>query len=177
MAEARDDVKEMSEAEIVDRIVRLGFRGDRALYEEFLRRLRAGLPRGTRVAMRGSVITNQRWADGGPFDAAGEGTSDLDVTLIGDEVIGCWEKDALYPLGLHTLPLCDEDPGTAPRLEPLRRELQALVGRPVNFQATTDVVLFARDVLLGQPYHVLIDPQAEAEAAAAEGAGERGDAG
>lgn len=158
------DVKEMTDEQVRDRIVELGFGGDRALFGRFLERLHAGLPAGTRILLRGSVITGERWADGQPFDAAGHGTSDLDVTLVGKEVIECWETEALYPLGLHTRPLCDQDTAAAPALNPLREELQRMVGRPVNFQGTSNPVLFAREVLLGQPYHVLVEPEDEGEA-------------
>lgn len=158
MPEEAEDKQQLEE-----RLVRLGFRGDRRLFETFRARLRAGLPAGTRVALRGSVITGERWADGEPFDAEGEGTSDLDVTLIGDAVTECWAADARYPLGLHTLPLSDKDPAVAPGLNPLREDLQRLVGRPVNFQGTSNLVLFARDVLLGQPYLVVVEAGEDGE--------------
>jgi hypothetical protein len=151
-------VKGMSDEEVRARIVALGFGGDHALFERFREMLYRALPAGTRVVLRGSALTGARWADGEPFDAAGPGTSDLDVTLVGSDVRDCWEKDAFYVPGVHTKPLCDGDAGVAPALNPLREALQALVGRPVNFQATSNFVLFARDVLLGQPYHVLIEP-------------------
>lgn len=150
--------KEMGDDKVVARIVELGFGGDRGRFEEFCRRLREGLPVGTGVALRGSVVTNERYEDGRPFDAKGPGTSDLDVTLIGDEVRECWSQDAYYIPGLHTMPLYDDDPDCAPNLDALRRELQQIAGRPVSFQATSNLVLFARDVLMNQPYHVLIEP-------------------
>ena len=40
---------------------------------------------------------------------------------------------------------------------PLRERLMAMVGRPVNIQASRDVVLYLRGELMGQPYLVLID--------------------
>lgn len=146
----------MMDDETRERIVELGFGGDRARFDRFCERLRAGLPSGTRVVLRGSVITNERWSDGQPFDADGAGTSDLDVTLVGDEVKDLWSDDAFYLPRFHTKPLSDKDPEAAPGLNPLREELQRLARRPVNFQATSDLVLFARDVLLGQPYYELI---------------------
>ncbi len=152
---------EMTDEEIRERIIRLGFGGDRARFDEFRARLRESLPPGTRVVIRGSVITNERWSDGEPFDADGSGTSDLDVTFVGDEVKDYWESGAFYLPALHTKPLSDKDTLVAPGLNPVREELQRLVRRPVNFQATSDLVLFARDVLLGQPYHVLIDTDDE----------------
>ena len=65
--------------------------------------------------LRGSVITNKRHEDEAPFDSKG-GTSDLDVTLVGNKVMEAWSSDAYYIPGLHTKPLCDEDPNIAPSL-------------------------------------------------------------
>jgi hypothetical protein len=124
--------------------------------------MRAELPRGTGVALRGSVITNERWEDGEPFDADGKGSSDLDVTLIGDKVMECWNEEAFYIPALHTKPLGDKDPDIAPALNPLREALQELAGRPVNFQATSNMILFARDVLFNQPYFTLIEAEEDA---------------
>lgn len=151
------DVKEMSGEEIRKRIVRLGFGGDERRLEMFCEKLREGLPEGTGVTLRGSALTAERWADGAPFDADGEGTSDLDITLVGTEVMECWNQDAFYIPGLHTKPLGDKDPGIAPELNALREDLQEIAGRPVNFQATSNLILFARDVLLNQPYYTLIE--------------------
>jgi hypothetical protein len=156
-----NDVKVMSDEEVIERIVQLGFGGDRECFATFCIKLREGLPTGTGIALRGSVITSERWQDGAPFDAEGERTSDLDVTLIGNAVMECWEQDAFYIPRLHTKPLSDKDPQCARSLNALRQELQALAGRPVNFQATNNLVLFARDVLLGQPYFMLIEPDAD----------------
>ena len=156
------DTRGMTDEEIREQVVRLGFGGDRARFEEFCRLLREGLPAGTGVALRGSVITDARYEDGQPFDSKGPGTSDLDVTLIGADVRECWKQDAYYIPGLHTMPLYDGDPDCAPNLDRLRRELQRVARRPVSFQATSDIVLFARDVLFNQPYFVLIEPDADA---------------
>lgn len=153
------DVKEMSQQQIRDRVLLLGFGGDQRLFMSFCKRLKADLPAGTGVALRGSVVTNKRFEDGLPFDAGGEGTSDLDVTLVGNEVMGYWDKDAFYIPGLHTKPLCDKDPGIALGLDKLRKDLQRLVGRPVNFQATSNLVLYARDVLFDEPYFTVIEPE------------------
>ena len=152
-----EDVKELTDEEIRARIIRLGFDGDESRFERFCELLCAGLPRGTGIALRGSVVTNSRWEDGTPFDAKGPRTSDLDVTLVGRDVMEYWHEDAYYIPGLHTKPLSDEAPEIAPGLNPLRCELQRLVRRPVSFQATSDLILFARDVLFGQPYVTLIE--------------------
>lgn len=157
------DVKEMTDDEVRERIVRLGFGGDRKRFENFCETLRQGLPSGTGVALRGSVVTNERWEDGEPFDADGHGSSDLDVTLIGDKVMECWNEESFYIPGLHTKPLGDKDPLIAPALNELRTSLQEIARRPVNFQATSNMILFARDILFDQPYFTIIEA-GEAEA-------------
>ena len=151
------DIGKMQDEEIRQRIVDLGFGGNAERLEEFCNRLREGLPPGTGIALRGSVVTNQRWSDGEAFDADGEGSSDLDVTLVGNQVMSCWKDEDFYIPGLHTKPLCDRTPDCAPKLEELRRSLQEFAGRPVNFQATSNFVLFVRDVLFDQPYFTLIE--------------------
>ena len=156
MAETRD-AKDMSDEQVEQRIVRLAFDGDALRYREFCAKLKAGLPEGTGFALRGSVVTNKRWEDGEPFDAEGRGTSDLDVTLVGDKVMEYWNEDAFYIPLLHTKPLCDEDPEIAPALNSLREDLQKLARRPVNFQATANLILYARDVLFDEPYYTVIE--------------------
>jgi hypothetical protein len=153
------DVKSLSNEEVEQRIVRLAFDGDALRYREFCATLKAGLPEGTGVALRGSVVTNKRWEDGEPFDANGRGTSDLDVTLVGDKVMEYWNEEGFYIPTLHTKPLCDEDTKIAPALNPLREELQKLAQRPVNFQATANLILYARDVLFDEPYYTVIEAQ------------------
>jgi hypothetical protein len=153
------DAKKMTDEQTEERIIRLAFDGDALKYREFCAKLKSGLPEGTGVALRGSVVTNKRFEDGKPFDADGRGTSDLDVTLIGDKVMEFWNEDAFYIPALHTKPLCDEDAAVAPALNPLRQELQKLAGRPVNFQATANIILYSRDVLFNEPYCTVIEAQ------------------
>ncbi len=150
------DAYEMSENEVRSRIITLAFGGDERLFIAFYRKLQQGLPDGTGIVLRGSVVTNQRHEDGTPFDSQGVGTSDLDVTLVGRKVMEMWESGAFYIPGLHTKPLCDKDPNIAPNLNPLRESLQKLVGRPVNMQATSSLVLYGRDVLFGEAYFVVV---------------------
>ena len=75
------DAHQMSENEIHSRIVTLAFDGDERLFIAFYRKLQQGLPEGTGIVLRGSVVTNKRHEDGAPFDSLGKHTSDLDVTL------------------------------------------------------------------------------------------------
>jgi hypothetical protein len=150
------DAYEMDESEIRSRIVTLAFGGDERLFIAFYRKLQQGLPEGTGIVLRGSIVTNKRHEDGTPYDSQGKGTSDIDVTLVGNKVMEAWNSDAYYIPGLHTKPLCDKDPDIAPSLNPLRESLQQLVGRPVNMQATSSLVLYGRDVLFGEPYYVVV---------------------
>lgn len=150
---------EMTPAQMEERIVRLAFDGDLLKFREFCSTLKSGLPDGTGFALRGSVVTNKRYEDGEPFDASGRGTSDLDVTLVGDKVMELWNEDAFYIPGLHTKPLCDKEPGIAVALNPLREELQKLAGRPVAFQATSNLILYARDVLFNEPYYTVVEAE------------------
>ena len=153
------DPDEMNDHEIRSRILKLAFQDDEKLLQAFVEKLRTGTPSGTGIALRGSVVTNEKYKDSRPFDADGEGTSDLDVTLIGDRVMEYWNKDGFYIPKLHTKPLGDKDPTIAPSLNPLRMQLQEMVKRPVNFQATANIILFARDVLFDQPYFVLVEAE------------------
>jgi hypothetical protein len=157
--ERLNEGQKMTDPKIEERIIRLAFDGDALKFREFCAKLKAGLPEGTGVALRGSVVTNKRWEDGEPFDATGRGTSDIDVTLIGAKVMEFWNEDAYYIPGLHTKPLCDKDPTVAPALNPLREELQKLAERPINFQATANFILYTRDVLFDEPYCTVIEPE------------------
>lgn len=150
-----------TQEEMRDRLIRNAFDGDPRRYEEFCEAVREGLPEGTGAILRGSAITGVRYDDGAPFDADGPGTSDLDLTLIGDEVMGFYILDGYYIPGLHTKPLSDKDPDIAPELVPLREKLQKMVGRPVNIQATTNLVMFVRENFMGQPYLTLIEQAKE----------------
>ena len=159
--ETEKDVKEMTEDEIRARIVRLGFDGDERRLGEFCATLREGLPPGTGVALRGSVVTAERWEDGSPFDADGPGTSDLDLTLVGDEVIGLFKVTGFFVPGVHSRPVSDEDSDIAPDLIPLRETLMVMTGRPVNIQASRELVLQFRGGLLDQPFLTLIEKTGE----------------
>ena len=152
------DPHEMSETEIRSRIVTLAFDGDERLFIAFYRKLQQGLPEGTGIVVRGSVVTNKRHEDNAPFDSLGKGTSDIDVTVVGKKVMEAWNESSFYIPGLHTKPLCDKDPTAAPSLNELRTAVQKMVGRPVNIQATSSLVLYARDVLFGEPYYVVVPP-------------------
>jgi hypothetical protein len=147
------------------RIIRLAFGSNVERYEDFIAALRAVTPPNVEVILRGSAVTGTRWADGEPFDSDGLGTSDLDVTFIGRDVLKFW--DEFYIPKLHTVPLSDEHPEASSTFAPLRRALCALAGRPVNLQASAGMVQFARDVLMDQPYVTLVEKQTDDDASEA----------
>ena len=140
-----------------ERVIALAFGGSREQFEAFLQVIREEIPPGTGVILRGSAVTGQRWKDGAPFDANGPGTSDLDLTLVGDAVIGLFTVTGFFVPGVHSRPLSDEDPKIAPSLVPLRETLMTMVGRPVNIQASRELVIQFRGGLLGQPFLTLIE--------------------
>ena len=142
----------MSDDQMRERLIQLAFGGQPQRFQEFCNVLRQELPKNSGAVLRGSAVTGVRWNDGAPFDTEGPGTSDLDLLLIGDEVIGLYTSDGFYIPLIHSKPLCDKDPEIAPGLIPLREKLQAMVNRPVNIQATRDFVRFVREELLGEPH-------------------------
>jgi hypothetical protein len=146
-----------SEPEMRENVIRLAFGGDRERFEEFCRILADFAPPGTTGILRGSAATGHRWKDDAPFDADGEGTSDLDVTFVGSGCIQYFNASGFFVPGVHSRPLSDEDPDIAPDLVPLRQQLMDMVKRPVNLQASRDIVLSFRGDLLGQPYLTLFD--------------------
>ena len=138
-------------------VIRLVFGGDEQKFNDFVTVVRDAIPLGVGAVLRGSAITGMRWKDGSPFDADGPGTSDMDLTLVGGDALKMFRLDGFFVPGVHSRPLSDkEDPGIAPELVPLRQKLINMVNRPVNIQATGDLVMFLRGDLLGQPYLTLV---------------------
>ena len=164
-AQAKALEKELTEQEKRDNVVRLAFGGSEDGLQEFIDVIRDAIPPDTGVVLRGSAVTGRRWKDGALFDAEGQGTSDLDLTLVGDEIIGFYKVTGFFVPGVHSRPISKDDPEIAPDLIPLRERLMAMVQRPVNIQATRDFVMYVRGELLGQPYLVLIDKTIKTEEA------------
>jgi exodeoxyribonuclease-3 len=125
------------------------------LFDAFCREIEAVIPAGTTVVLRGSAVTGNRWRDGSAFDADGSGTSDLDITLVGADAVKYFKVTGFFVPDVHSRPLSDDDPDIAPQLVPLRRTLTAMVHRPVNIQASREIVIQLRGDLLGQPYLTL----------------------
>jgi hypothetical protein len=147
---------DLTEDQKRENMIRLVFAGDRERFQKFCQTVRDAIPLGVGAVIRGSAVTGQRWRDGAPFDAGGPGTSDLDLTLVGGEALKLYSLDGFYVPGLHSRPVSSDDDEFAPELLPLRAKLMAMVGRPVNIQATGDLVMFLRGDLLGQPYLTIV---------------------
>lgn len=145
----------LTEQEKRDNVLRLAFQGDSARLEEFCRAIEDVVPPGTTVILRGSAITGKRWKDEAPFDADGPGTSDLDLTLVGAGALLFFKATGFFLPGVHSRPLSDVDPDIAPELVPLRQKLTAMVGRPVNIQATRDIFKGLRHDVFDQAYLTL----------------------
>ena len=148
------------------RVIRLAFEDDQSRYDEFVRELAQSTPAGVEVILRGSAVTGHKFMSDEPFDADGPGTSDLDVTFVGGGMVSLF-RDFHIP-GIHSAPLSEAHPFAAPPLGPLRKRLCEMCGRPVNLQATTSLVQFLRDVVMDQPYLVLLEKPADDDAEPAE---------
>jgi hypothetical protein len=154
-AEVQEEQGGISDQQKRDNVIRLAFGGDERKFARFCRILAEFVPPGTTGILRGSAVTGCRWKDQAPFDADGPGTSDLDVTFVGSGCLQYFTSAGFFLPGVHSKPLSDNDPDIAPELVPLRQQLIEMVQRPVNLQASRDVVLSFRGDLLGQPYLTL----------------------
>ncbi len=152
-----------TESEMCANVVRLAFGNDRERFDRFCGLIREAVPEAQAAVLRGSAITGFRWKDGAPFDADGPGSSDLDLTLVGSDVLRYYSIGGYWIPGIHSRPLSDEDPDIAPELVPLRQRLMEMVRRPVNIQGTRDWVQYLRGDVFGQPYLTLFGRVAETE--------------
>jgi hypothetical protein len=146
----------LTEQEKRENVIALAFGGRRDLFDRFIQVIEEVIPPGTTVVLRGSAVTGVRWRDGARFDADGPGTSDLDLTLVGSDVLHFFNVTGFFVPGVHSRPMGEDDPDIAPGLVPLREKLVAMVGRPVNIQASREIVLQFRGGLLDQPYLTLL---------------------
>lgn len=146
----------LTEEEKRQNVIALAFDGRRDLFEAFCKAIEEVVPPDTTVVLRGSAVTGRRWKDDAPFDADGPGTSDLDLTLVGSTVIHFFDVTGFFVPGVHSRPMGEDDPGIAPGLVPLQEKLIAMVKRPVNIQASREIVLQFRGGLLDQPYLTLL---------------------
>jgi hypothetical protein len=144
-----------------ERVTQLAFGSDRRRFDEFVCAIRDATPPDVEVILRGSAVTGHKWLSTEPFDADGPGTSDLDVTFVGGDMVSLYNE--FHIPHLHSVPLSEEHPSACPTLVELRERLCAMAGRPVNLQATTSLVQFLRDVVMNQPYLILVNkPDADA---------------
>jgi len=143
-----------SQREIRERVIRLVFGGDSRRYEEFVQVLREAATPGVEVILRGSAVTGHKFSSEEPFDADGPGTSDMDVTFVGGDMVMLFRE--FHIPAIHSVPLSEEHPFASPTLAPVRKRLCEMVGRPVNLQATTSIVQGVRDAAMDQPYLVLL---------------------
>ena len=146
----------LTEEEKRANVITLAFDGRADLYDAFCKTVEDVVPPDTTVILRGSAVTGRRWKDDAPFDADGPGTSDLDLTLVGSTVIHFFNVTGFFVPGVHSRPMGEDDPDIAPALLPLRDKLMAIVKRPVNIQASREIVLQFRGGLLDQPYLTLL---------------------
>ena len=139
---------------IRERVTKLAFGADPEKFDEFIRVLDEATPDGVDVILRGSAVTGHKWGSDEPFDADGPGTSDLDVTFVGGDMVTLFSE--FHIPGIHSVPLSEEHPMASLALLPLRKRLCAMTHRPVNIQATTSFVQYLRDVVMDQPYLILL---------------------
>lgn len=137
-----------------ERVIQLAFGGNPQRFEEFLRVLSDATPDGVEVILRGSSVTGTKHGSDEPFDADGPGTSDLDVTFVGGDMVMLFRE--FHIPEIHSVPLSEAHPFASPSLGPLRKRLTEMAQRAVNLQATTSLVQNFRDATLDQPYLVLL---------------------
>ncbi len=143
-----------SQRELRERVTRLAFGGDPKRFEEFLSVLSEATPDGVDVILRGSAVTGHKFGSDEPFDGDGPGTSDLDVTFVGGDMVMLFRE--FHIPEIHSVPLSEQHPFASPSLAPLRKRLCEMTQRAVNLQATTSLVQGLRDATMDQPYLVLL---------------------
>lgn len=145
-----------------ERVIHFAFAGDQGRFDEFMRVLSEATPDGVQVILRGSAVTGRKWKTDEPFDSDGPGTSDLDVTFLGGNMVALFGEFHI-PL-VHSVPLSEAHPFASTALGPLRHNLSEIAGRPVNLQASVSLVQFLRDIVMDQPYLTLVNKSETEEA-------------
>src|SRR5215217_5302853 len=136
---ASDDALDPETQRVIrERVTQLAFGGDAQRFDEFVKVVSDATPDGVEVILRGSAVTGHKWGSDKPFDADGPGTSDLDVTFVGGDMITLFHE--FHIPGIHSVPLSEQHPFASSALLPLRKRLCSMTHRPVNLQATTSLV-------------------------------------
>src|SRR4026208_1602382 len=96
----------LTEQEKRANVIRLAFADDEGAFQEFCRTVRDFVPAGIRGTLRGSRGPGPGggWRDEAPFDAEGPGTSDLDLTLVGDAGLAYFIAAGFFVPGVHSRP-------------------------------------------------------------------------
>jgi hypothetical protein len=149
-----ESIDSESQSKIRERVTQIVFGGDPKRYNEFVRALSNATPDGVDVILRGSAVTGHKFGSDEPFDHEGPGTSDLDVTFVGGDMVSLFRE--FHIPGIHSVPLSEKHPFASPALGSLREKLSEMTRRPVNLQATTNFVQNVRDATMDQPYLVLV---------------------
>ena len=156
--ELRAAEKKLTDDEKRENVIKLAFRGDQERFEEFCWVLEQHTPANTIAVLGGSSITGHSYKEGRPFDADGPMTSDLDITLVGEDAVRLFKLEGFWVPGVHSHPVKEgDDDIAAPELKKLRHHLQAIAGgRPVTIQASQNFYFWIREQWLGQPYLKLV---------------------
>src|ERR1043166_5986336 len=149
-----DTLDSESQRTIRERVTRLAFGNDPKRYDEFIRVLSEATPEGVEVILRGSAVTGHKFGSDEPFDHDGPGTSDLDVTFVGGDMVMLF--NSFYIPGVHSVPLSEEHPFASPALSPWRPRLCERPGSPVTLRAPPSLPKSLRAVKMAQPYLVLL---------------------
>src|SRR5215208_1334623 len=107
--EQRNEASEPeSQQQIRERVTKLAFGGDPQSFDKFLRVLNEATPDGVDVILRGSAVTGHKFGSDEPFDADGPGTSELDVTFVGGDMVMLFRE--FHIPGIHSVPLSEQHP-------------------------------------------------------------------
>lgn len=132
-------------------VVERAFNSDPDRLGSFLSPLLEALPAETAIHLRGSAVMGESFNSHRPFDAAGPGTSDLDLVITGPNVMALFDQSGFYLPAVNSLPLNDENPWVSPALDRARRQAQQVARRPVCIQAMAEWFLDLREKAQGTP--------------------------
>lgn len=104
MQETGASALELTDEQKRANVIRLAFGGDASKFQRFVQLIRDAIPPHTAAVLRGSAVTGYRWKNGAPFDAKGPGTSDLDLTLVGEQILSYYAPSGFFVPGVHSRP-------------------------------------------------------------------------